>query len=149
MSVAIELEQLGIEEYLRQQQHKSLLKFLTCGSVDDGKSTLIGRLLYDSESISTDILEMLTRQSKTSGENAAIDLALLTDGLRAEREQGIVRAERGKVEEPRQRRGCAAGQQDAGRREREAGFARCRVVGVTHAPSLAPLALPGKATLPR
>ncbi len=66
-----------------------LLRFFTAGNVDDGKSTLIGRLLYDSESISTDILETLTRQSKTTGENTTIDLALLTDGLRAEREQGI------------------------------------------------------------
>jgi sulfate adenylyltransferase subunit 1 len=66
-----------------------LLRFFTAGNVDDGKSTLIGRLLYDSESISTDIIETLTRQSKTTGENTGIDLALLTDGLRAEREQGI------------------------------------------------------------
>ena len=66
-----------------------LLRFFTAGNVDDGKSTLIGRLLYDSESISTDIIETLTRQSKSAGEHASIDLALLTDGLRAEREQGI------------------------------------------------------------
>lgn len=66
-----------------------LLRFFTAGNVDDGKSTLIGRLLYDSKSISTDIIETLTRQSKTTGENTEIDLALLTDGLRAEREQGI------------------------------------------------------------
>lgn len=66
-----------------------LLRFFTAGNVDDGKSTLIGRLLYDSESISTDIIETLTRQSKATGENTEIDLALLTDGLRAEREQGI------------------------------------------------------------
>lgn len=66
-----------------------LLRFFTAGNVDDGKSTLIGRLLYDSKSISTDIIETLTKQSKTTGVNAAIDLALLTDGLRAEREQGI------------------------------------------------------------
>jgi len=66
-----------------------LLRFFTAGNVDDGKSTLIGRLLYDSNSISTDIIETLTRQSKTTGVNADIDLALLTDGLRAEREQGI------------------------------------------------------------
>lgn len=66
-----------------------LLRFFTAGNVDDGKSTLIGRLLYDSHSISTDIIETLTRQSKTTGENTTIDLALLTDGLRAEREQGI------------------------------------------------------------
>jgi len=66
-----------------------LLRFFTAGNVDDGKSTLIGRLLYDSKSISTDIIETLTRQSKTTGADAEIDLALLTDGLRAEREQGI------------------------------------------------------------
>lgn len=65
-----------------------LLRFLTAGNVDDGKSTLIGRLLYDSESVSTDILQAVERASK--GKNGAdIDLALLTDGLRAEREQGI------------------------------------------------------------
>lgn len=66
-----------------------LLKFFTCGNVDDGKSTLIGRLLYDSGSVSTDILQTLARQSKTVSEGTGIDLALLTDGLRAEREQGI------------------------------------------------------------
>lgn len=66
-----------------------LLRFFTAGNVDDGKSTLIGRLLYDSGSISTDIIESLTKQSKAIGENTTIDLALLTDGLRAEREQGI------------------------------------------------------------
>ena len=66
-----------------------LLRFFTAGNVDDGKSTLIGRLLYDSNSISTDIIETLTRQSKITGTNTEIDLALLTDGLRAEREQGI------------------------------------------------------------
>lgn len=66
-----------------------LLRFFTAGNVDDGKSTLIGRLLFDSGSISTDIIESLTKQSKTTGENTTIDLALLTDGLRAEREQGI------------------------------------------------------------
>jgi len=66
-----------------------ILRFFTAGNVDDGKSTLIGRLLYDSKSVSTDILETLTKQSKSTGENAEIDLALLTDGLRAERAQGI------------------------------------------------------------
>lgn len=65
-----------------------LLRFFTAGNVDDGKSTLIGRLLYDSHSISTDIIETLTRQKKTGGA-AEINLAQLTDGLRAEREQGI------------------------------------------------------------
>lgn len=67
----------------------NLLRFFTAGNVDDGKSTLIGRLLFDSNSISTDIIETLTKQSKTTGVDADIDLALLTDGLRAEREQGI------------------------------------------------------------
>jgi sulfate adenylyltransferase subunit 1 len=66
-----------------------LLRFFTAGNVDDGKSTLIGRLLYDSQSISTDIIETLTRQSKITGVDSEIDLALLTDGLRSEREQGI------------------------------------------------------------
>ena len=66
-----------------------LLRFFTAGNVDDGKSTLIGRLLFDSHSISTDIIETLTKQSKTNAKGTQIDLALLTDGLRAEREQGI------------------------------------------------------------
>ncbi|MEM9881117.1 MAG: GTP-binding protein, partial [Pseudomonadota bacterium] len=69
---------------------KSLLRFITCGSVDDGKSTLIGRMLYDANMVFTDHLEALERDSKkvgTQGEN--IDLALLVDGLAAEREQGI------------------------------------------------------------
>ncbi len=66
-----------------------LLRFFTAGNVDDGKSTLMGRLLYDSNSISTDIIETLTRQSIIAGTNTNINLALLTDGLRAEREQGI------------------------------------------------------------
>lgn len=66
-----------------------LLRFFTAGNVDDGKSTLIGRLLYDSHAISTDVIETLTKQSKIKGGDTEIDLALLTDGLRAEREQGI------------------------------------------------------------
>src|ERR1700754_500818 len=65
-----------------------LLRFITAGSVDDGKSTLIGRLLYDSKSIMIDQLEAIEKQSKNK-EQGEIDLALLTDGLRAEREQGI------------------------------------------------------------
>lgn len=65
-----------------------ILRFITAGSVDDGKSTLIGRLLYDSKSILTDQLEAISKQSKNK-ENGEIDLAILTDGLRAEREQGI------------------------------------------------------------
>lgn len=76
--------------YLESHEQKSLLRFITCGSVDDGKSTLIGRLLYDSKMIFSDQLEALERDSKkmgTQGEN--IDFALLVDGLAAEREQGI------------------------------------------------------------
>ena len=65
-----------------------LLRFITAGSVDDGKSTLIGRLLYDSKNILIDQLEALEKSTKNK-EDGAIDLALLTDGLRAEREQGI------------------------------------------------------------
>src|SRR5580704_17559508 len=65
-----------------------LLRFITAGSVDDGKSTLIGRLLYDSKSILADQLAALEQQSKNKAAEG-IDLALLTDGLRAEREQGI------------------------------------------------------------
>ncbi|UAJ10474.1 sulfate adenylyltransferase subunit CysN [Polymorphobacter megasporae] len=79
-----------IDAYLDQHQHKSLLRFITCGSVDDGKSTLIGRLLYDSKMIFDDQLAQLEADSKrvgTQGQN--IDFALLVDGLAAEREQGI------------------------------------------------------------
>jgi bifunctional enzyme CysN/CysC len=79
-----------IEAYLHMHQHKSLLRFITCGSVDDGKSTLIGRLLYDSKMIFEDQLAALAADSKrigTQGRN--IDFALLVDGLSAEREQGI------------------------------------------------------------
>jgi len=87
---AHELVAKDIEAYLEQHQHKSLLRFITCGSVDDGKSTLIGRLLYDSKMIFEDQLAALEADSKkmgTQGEN--IDFALLVDGLAAEREQGI------------------------------------------------------------
>jgi len=79
-----------IDAYLIRHQHKSLLRFITCGSVDDGKSTLIGRLLYDSKMIFDDQLAALAADSKrigTQGQN--IDFALLVDGLAAEREQGI------------------------------------------------------------
>ena len=79
-----------IDAYLEQHQQKSLLRFITCGSVDDGKSTLIGRLLYDSKMIFEDQLAALEADSKrvgTQGQN--IDFALLVDGLAAEREQGI------------------------------------------------------------
>ena len=79
-----------IDAYLLQHQHKSLLRFITCGSVDDGKSTLIGRLLYDSKMIFEDQLAALEADSKKVGtQGQAIDFALLVDGLAAEREQGI------------------------------------------------------------
>jgi bifunctional enzyme CysN/CysC len=79
-----------IDAYLETHQHKSLLRFITCGSVDDGKSTLIGRLLYDSKMIFEDQLEALQSDSKRVGtQGQEIDFALLVDGLAAEREQGI------------------------------------------------------------
>ena len=79
-----------IESYLIEQEHKSYLRFITCGSVDDGKSTLIGRLLYDSKLIFEDQLESLESDSKKVGtQDGSIDFALLVDGLAAEREQGI------------------------------------------------------------
>ncbi|MCW2381636.1 MULTISPECIES: sulfate adenylyltransferase subunit CysN [unclassified Sphingobium] len=79
-----------IDAYLEQHQHKSLLRFITCGSVDDGKSTLIGRLLYDSKMIFEDQLAALEADSKRVGtQGQEIDFALLVDGLAAEREQGI------------------------------------------------------------
>jgi bifunctional enzyme CysN/CysC len=79
-----------IDAYLLQHQHKSLLRFITCGSVDDGKSTLIGRLLYDSKMIFEDQLAALEADSKRVGtQGQEIDFALLVDGLAAEREQGI------------------------------------------------------------
>ena len=79
-----------INAYLKAHQHKSLLRFITCGSVDDGKSTLIGRLLYDSKMIFEDQLEQLESDSKKLGtQGDKIDFALLVDGLAAEREQGI------------------------------------------------------------
>ena len=79
-----------INAYLQQHQHKSLLRFITCGSVDDGKSTLIGRLLYDSKMIFADQLAALEADSRRVGtQGQDIDFALLVDGLTAEREQGI------------------------------------------------------------
>ncbi|WP_084420431.1 sulfate adenylyltransferase subunit CysN [Henriciella litoralis] len=79
-----------IEEYLESQLNKSLLRFITCGSVDDGKSTLIGRLLYESKMIFDDQLASLKNESKKFGtQGEEIDFALLVDGLAAEREQGI------------------------------------------------------------
>ena len=89
-TIASDISTKGVAEYLREQENKSLLRFLTCGSVDDGKSTLIGRLLYDTKLIFEDQLAALERDSRkhgTAGED--IDFALLVDGLEAEREQGI------------------------------------------------------------
>ncbi|HZX19079.1 MAG TPA: sulfate adenylyltransferase subunit CysN [Pseudomonas sp.] len=90
MSHQSELISEDILAYLAQHERKELLRFLTCGNVDDGKSTLIGRLLHDSKMIYEDHLDAITKDSKkvgTTGED--IDLALLVDGLQAEREQGI------------------------------------------------------------
>ncbi len=79
-----------IDAYLTQHEHKTMLRFITCGSVDDGKSTLIGRLLYDSKMIFEDQLAALETDSKKIGtQGQEIDFALLVDGLAAEREQGI------------------------------------------------------------
>jgi len=79
-----------IHSYLKQQEQKSLLRFITCGSVDDGKSTLIGRLLWDSKMIFEDQLATLESDSRKVGtQGEKIDYALLLDGLQAEREQGI------------------------------------------------------------
>lgn len=79
-----------IDAYLETHQHKTMLRFITCGSVDDGKSTLIGRLLYDSKMIFEDQLAALENDSRRVGtQGQAIDFALLVDGLAAEREQGI------------------------------------------------------------
>lgn len=81
---------MDIKEFLDQDQKKDLLRLLTCGSVDDGKSTLIGRLLFDSKKLYEDQLDALTRDSKREGHAGEdIDYALLLDGLKAEREQGI------------------------------------------------------------
>lgn len=90
MSHASALIEQDILAYLKQHENKQLLRFITCGSVDDGKSTLIGRLLHDSKMIFEDQLAAITEDSKkvgTQGNN--IDLALLVDGLQSEREQGI------------------------------------------------------------
>jgi bifunctional enzyme CysN/CysC len=90
MSHQSELIAKDILAYLEQHERKELLRFLTCGSVDDGKSTLIGRLLYDSKMIYEDHLAQLETESKVHGTvGGKFDPALVTDGLRAEREQGI------------------------------------------------------------
>ncbi|MEX2324417.1 MAG: sulfate adenylyltransferase subunit CysN [Nitriliruptoraceae bacterium] len=89
MAHASSLIATDIEAYLAEHERKDLLRLLTCGSVDDGKSTLIGRLLHDSHLIYEDHLAALESDSVTSGTTGGLDLALLMDGLKAEREQGI------------------------------------------------------------
>ncbi|MEM5451457.1 sulfate adenylyltransferase subunit CysN [Paraburkholderia guartelaensis] len=90
MAHVSELIGTDIERYLKQHETKSLLRFITCGSVDDGKSTLIGRLLYESKMLFEDQLAALEADSRKVGtRGGAIDYALLLDGLAAEREQGI------------------------------------------------------------
>lgn len=90
MSHQSELIATDIDAYLKQHEQKEMLRFLTCGSVDDGKSTLIGRLLFDSKMVYEDQLASLEVDSKKFGTTGgAFDPALLTDGLKAEREQGI------------------------------------------------------------
>jgi len=85
------LETGNIENYLKEHENKEMLRFITCGSVDDGKSTLIGRLLYDSKMIFEDQIAQAKNETKKYGtvENEEIDFALLIDGLQSEREQGI------------------------------------------------------------
>jgi len=86
------MEKIGnIESYLKEHENKEMLRFITCGSVDDGKSTLIGRLLYDSKMIFEDQIAQVKNETKKYGtvENEEIDFALLIDGLQSEREQGI------------------------------------------------------------
>jgi bifunctional enzyme CysN/CysC len=90
MSHQSDLIATDIGAYLEQHENKEILQFLTCGSVDDGKSTLIGRLLHDSKMIYEDQLEAIRKDSRrTSSADAEVDLSLLVDGLQAEREQGI------------------------------------------------------------
>ena len=90
MSHQSDLISQDIVAYLAQHERKELLRFLTCGNVDDGKSTLIGRLLHDTKMIYEDHLEAITKDSKKVGTTGdEVDLALLVDGLQAEREQGI------------------------------------------------------------
>ena len=89
-SLDTNLLETDIEAYLKQHENKEMLRFFTCGSVDDGKSTLIGRLLHDSKMIFEDQLAAIENDSKKSGTTGeAVDLALLVDGLQSEREQGI------------------------------------------------------------
>jgi bifunctional enzyme CysN/CysC len=90
MTNLVDLTLNDVEHYLRAQEHKSFLRFITCGSVDDGKSTLIGRLLWESKLLFEDQLAALEADSKKVGtQGGDLDFALLLDGLQAEREQGI------------------------------------------------------------
>ena len=90
MAHVSDLISVDIEKYLKQHEKKSLLRFITCGSVDDGKSTVIGRLLYESKMLFEDQLAAIENDSKKWGtQGGDIDFALLVDGLAAEREQGI------------------------------------------------------------
>ncbi|MFM1873516.1 MAG: Bifunctional enzyme CysN/CysC, partial [Planctomycetota bacterium] len=90
MSYGKELDAYGIDTYLQRYGNREMLRLLTCGSVDDGKSTLIGRLLYDSKMVFDDVLAATKKASDRFGTtDDDIDLALLVDGLQAEREQGI------------------------------------------------------------
>ncbi|WP_415895042.1 sulfate adenylyltransferase subunit CysN [Neptuniibacter sp. PT34_22] len=90
MAHVSDLIESDISQYLKEHEHKSLLRFITCGSVDDGKSTLIGRLLYESKMLFEDQLAAVESDSKKYGtQGESIDFALLVDGLAAEREQGI------------------------------------------------------------
>ncbi|UTW45197.1 sulfate adenylyltransferase subunit CysN [bacterium SCSIO 12696] len=90
MNAHTALIQTNVEAYLQQHEQKDILRFITCGSVDDGKSTLIGRMLHDSKTVYQDQLAAIEKDSKTVGTTGeAADLALLVDGLQSEREQGI------------------------------------------------------------
>ena len=92
MSHQSQLIEQDIHSYLQQHEHKSLLRLLTCGSVDDGKSTLIGRLLHDSKLVYEDQLaavKLASLSGQGNQDSGELDLALLVDGLQAEREQGI------------------------------------------------------------
>src|SRR3990170_2406366 len=90
MPTAPDLAAADVEGYLRAQERQDLLRFITCGSVDDGKSTLIGRLLYESKTLFEDQLAALAADSKKVGTRGGeLDFALVVDGLSAEREQGI------------------------------------------------------------
>ena len=90
MSHQSDLIATDIDAYLKQHEHKQLLRFITCGSVDDGKSTLIGRLLFDSKMLYEDELSRIESDSVTQGSaGGKFDPALATDGLKEEREQGI------------------------------------------------------------